>query len=187
VNPDQPSPPPFSHSLCARGRPRLALALVPAGMSFGTTLVLAGMSFRTTLVLASLSFATTPAAATSPPAQGPVYHCGSLYSQAPCAGAVPLDVADPRSEEERRQGADVAVREKRLAATLEADRHRREQPPAARGPGEPRNASAGHDGASASASARGHTGKSAGPAASKASQPWTARAPAPPKAARDTH
>jgi hypothetical protein len=72
-------------------------------------------------------------AATSPvdPAlarEAGVYRCGNLYSQVPCPGATTPDVQDPRSEDERRQARDVAVREQRLAATLEAQRHARETP-----------------------------------------------------------
>jgi hypothetical protein len=61
----------------------------------------------------------------------PVYRCGNLFSQTPCPGATTIDVHDPRSEDERRQGEDVAAREKRLAAMLEDARHARERLPAA--------------------------------------------------------
>ena len=73
-----------------------------------------------------------PSAATVPDALPPerrVYRCGSSYSAHACEGdaAKPLDVADPRSDAQRRQAADVSTRDKRLAAWLEAGRHEREK------------------------------------------------------------
>jgi hypothetical protein len=71
-------------------------------------------------------------AASGPPGANAVYRCGNTYSATPCAGAgtgtPPLDVDDPRTAAQRRQGQDVAAREKRLAAWLTAQRHEREGP-----------------------------------------------------------
>ena len=63
-----------------------------------------------------------------PPAQV-IYRCGNSYSPRPCAdaGTTPLDVADARSEAQRRQAADVSTRDKRLASWLEAGRRERER------------------------------------------------------------
>jgi len=68
-----------------------------------------------------------PSAATVPDALPPdrrVFRCGSSYSAHPCpdADAAPLDVADTRSEAQRRQSEDIATRDKRLAAWYEAGR-----------------------------------------------------------------
>jgi len=62
-----------------------------------------------------------------PPEDDTVYRCGNSYSTVPCAQAQPLAVADPRTEEQRLQGQDVAARQKRMAAWLEAERHEREK------------------------------------------------------------
>jgi hypothetical protein len=61
--------------------------------------------------------------------EAPVYRCGNLFTQTPCPDAQTLDYSDSRSDAERRQGEDVAAREKRLAAALEAERHARERLP----------------------------------------------------------
>lgn len=70
-----------------------------------------------------------PQAPAAPPE--PVYRCGHAYSPQACPGATPLDVGDPRSMAQRLQAQDVAERDKRLAAWLEAQRHEREAPPLA--------------------------------------------------------
>ena len=70
-----------------------------------------------------------PSAAVVPdalPAEQQVYRCGNTYSPHACPDARPLDVADPRSAGQRLQADDVAARDKRLAAWLEAGRHERE-------------------------------------------------------------
>jgi len=72
-----------------------------------------------------------PSAATVPDALPPdrrVWRCGSSYSAHPCpdADAKPLDIADARSDAQRRQSADLAARDKRLAAWYEAGRRQRE-------------------------------------------------------------
>ena len=73
-----------------------------------------------------------PSAATVPDALPPdraVYRCGNSYSPRPCAHtqATPLDIADARSDAQRRQADDVAARDKRLASWLEAGRHERDK------------------------------------------------------------
>jgi len=76
-----------------------------------------------------------PSAATVPDPLPPdrlVFRCGSSYSARPCEAAQkPLDIADARSEAQRRQSDDVTARDKRLAAWYEAARHERETPPSA--------------------------------------------------------
>ena len=84
-----------------------------------------------------------PSAATVPDvlaADRTIYRCGNSYSARPCGDAPPLDVADARSTAQRLQAADVAARDKRLAAWLEAGRHDRER--AASAPQRPRLARA---------------------------------------------
>ena len=84
-----------------------------------------------------------PSAATVPDALPPdrtIYRCGSSYSARHCGDAPPLDVADARSLEQRLQAEDVAARDKRLAAWLEAGRRERER--AAAAPERPRVARA---------------------------------------------
>jgi hypothetical protein len=85
-----------------------------------------------------------PSVATVPDALPPdrtVFRCGSSYSPRPCdAAQKPLDVADARSDAQRHQSEDLAARDKRLAAWLEAARHDREKPPSA--PAQARPASA---------------------------------------------
>jgi hypothetical protein len=73
-----------------------------------------------------------PSAATVPDALPPdkvVYRCGSSYSARPCPGGAtpPLRVDDARSEPQRRQAGEVAVRERRLASWLEAERRERDK------------------------------------------------------------
>ena len=73
-----------------------------------------------------------PSAATVPDALPPdrvVYRCGNSYSPRACAdeAATPLDVADARSDAQRRQAEDVSARDKRLASWLEAGRREREK------------------------------------------------------------
>jgi len=70
-----------------------------------------------------------PSVATVPdalPAERTIYRCGNSYSPHPCVGAKPLDVDDSRSADQRLQGAELAVRDKRMASWLEAERRDRE-------------------------------------------------------------
>ncbi|MCK9688934.1 hypothetical protein [Scleromatobacter humisilvae] len=70
-----------------------------------------------------------PSAATVPDALSPdklIYRCGNTYSSQACANAKRVDVADERSDAQRRQSEELTARDKRLAAWLEAQRHERE-------------------------------------------------------------
>jgi hypothetical protein len=73
-----------------------------------------------------------PSAATVPDALPPerrVWRCGNSYTAHPCADAAgqPLDVADARSDAQRRQSEELAARDKRLAAWYEAGRRERDK------------------------------------------------------------
>jgi len=86
-------------------------------------------SAPTTAQILAPSSATVPDAL---PIDRVVYRCGNSYSPRPCVDAQkPLDVADARSEAQRRQSADVTARSQRLAAWYEAARHQREKAPSA--------------------------------------------------------
>ena len=70
-----------------------------------------------------------PSAATVPDALPPdrlIYRCGNTYSSQACPNAKRVDVADARSDAQRRQSDELTARDKRLAAWLEAQRHERE-------------------------------------------------------------
>ena len=70
-----------------------------------------------------------PSAATVPdalPADKTIYRCGNTYSAHACSDTKPLDVADARSDAQRRQADDVTARDKRLASWYAAGRHERE-------------------------------------------------------------
>ena len=78
-----------------------------------------------------------PSAATVPDALPPdklVYRCGDSYSAQRCAGAAALDVADARTDAQRRQSAELTARDKRLAAWYEAGRREREAPASSAAP-----------------------------------------------------
>ena len=95
-------------------------------------------SAPTTAQILAPSIATRPDAL---PADQLVYRCGSSYSARPCeVTQKPLDIADARSEAQRRQADDVTARDKRLAAWYEAARHEREKPPSAASSGRPASA-----------------------------------------------
>jgi hypothetical protein len=67
-----------------------------------------------------------------------VYRCGPdgrEYSQTPCPAGRELDVADPRSEAQRREAREAAAGDARLAKDLQAERREREREAAARGTG----------------------------------------------------
>ncbi|MBX3636028.1 MAG: DUF4124 domain-containing protein [Rubrivivax sp.] len=58
-----------------------------------------------------------------PAAAQTVWRCGAgVYSDRPCADGRELDVADPRSDEQRQQAVLVALRGQRLAEDLRAER-----------------------------------------------------------------
>ena len=80
-----------------------------------------------------------PSAATVPdpiPQDKQVWRCGNRYSGQPCADpqARPLDIADARSDAQRRQADDLTLRDQRLAAWYEAARHERERAASAPAP-----------------------------------------------------
>jgi len=59
-----------------------------------------------------------------------VYRCGPdgrSYSSMPCTSGKSVDVADPRSDEQRRQAEASAQRERQLADKLTADRVQRDK------------------------------------------------------------
>jgi hypothetical protein len=74
-----------------------------------------------------------PSVATTPDALPPdrtVYRCGDSYSARSCAPSQkPLDIADARSDAQRRQSEDLTSRDSRLAAWYAAQRREREMPP----------------------------------------------------------
>ena len=77
-------------------------------------------------------------------AQQTVYRCGTSYQPTPCEQGRAVDVADPRSEAQRRAAQAVAGSEARHAAALERERRQREtaqRPAAAAGIGVPASAS----------------------------------------------
>jgi hypothetical protein len=70
-----------------------------------------------------------PSTATVPDALLPtqrIYRCGNAYSPQACADAKPLDIADARTDAQRRQSEEVAGRDKRLARWMEANRRERD-------------------------------------------------------------
>ena len=70
-----------------------------------------------------------PSAATVPDALPPdklIYRCGNAYSSQACPDATRLDVADARSDAQRRQSDELTARDKRLATWYEAGRRERE-------------------------------------------------------------
>jgi hypothetical protein len=91
---------------------------------------------KTTLHAVSLSLLLALASAAAVAQK--VYRCGPdgrEYSQTPCPAGRELDVADPRSEAQRREAREAAAGEARLAKDLQAERRTREREAAARGTG----------------------------------------------------
>ena len=80
-------------------------------------------STPTTAQILAPSQATVPDAL---PAERTLYRCGSSYSSRPCANAAPLDIADARSDAQRRQAEALATRDRHLAQWMEAGRRQRE-------------------------------------------------------------
>lgn len=56
----------------------------------------------------------------------PVYRCGNAYSQAPCPGAVAVDVDDMRTDAQRLASEQALAKDKTLARDMELSRHRDE-------------------------------------------------------------
>ena len=57
----------------------------------------------------------------------PVYRCGNSYQARPCAGGVPVHVADPRSDAQRREASAARQREAALAQQMTAERRSAER------------------------------------------------------------
>ena len=55
------------------------------------------------------------------------YRCGNTYQSKPCPGGVPVDVADPRSAEQRRDAQAAAKRDEALARRMAQDRQAAER------------------------------------------------------------
>lgn len=87
------------------------------------------MTRRTLALLLPAILAAPALAATST-----VYRCGQGYQQVPCAGSQPVDMADPRSSDQRHAARAAASAERRQAETLAAERHEREKAPGQRQP-----------------------------------------------------
>jgi hypothetical protein len=120
---------------CARRRPRgVALPSVCAAMLCAGGLCTPAAHAHTPKPPRAASTPSTaqilaPSVATVPDALPPertIYRCGNAYSSRPCADATPLNVDDSRSADQRRQGAELAVRDKRMASWLEAERRERD-------------------------------------------------------------
>ena len=56
-----------------------------------------------------------------------IYRCGNAYSQAPCRGAVPMDLSDARQPEQKKQTEAAAIADARLANTMAQERLAEEQ------------------------------------------------------------
>ena len=57
----------------------------------------------------------------------PVYRCGNTYQARPCAGGVPVDAADPRSDAQRREAEAARQRDALLARQMVAERRTAER------------------------------------------------------------
>ena len=141
---DLSSPPPGTHparrrplASRARARARTPGARWPslcAAMLCAGSLVAGSAQARTAKPPRAASTPSTaqilaPSVATLPdplPLDRTIYRCANSYSPHPCADATPLDVADTRSDAQRRQSEDLTARAKRMAAWLEAERHARD-------------------------------------------------------------
>jgi hypothetical protein len=73
--------------------------------------------FAATLILACIA----PAGAAT------VYRCGQTYQQVPCAGASAVEVADPRSADQRKSAREAVEADRRQAKELAAERREREK------------------------------------------------------------
>jgi hypothetical protein len=58
---------------------------------------------------------------------GPIYRCGSEYSQVPCAGGAALELSDPRSAAQRAEAKRIAAEDRRRASGLERERRAQEK------------------------------------------------------------
>lgn len=55
-----------------------------------------------------------------------VYRCGNSYSQTPCPGSMPVDVADDRSKTQKAQADAASQRDRRTAEAMEKSRLKQE-------------------------------------------------------------
>ena len=62
------------------------------------------------------------AAASALAQDAPVYRCGNTYQARPCAGGVPVDAADPRSDSQRREAEAARQRDAALARQMATER-----------------------------------------------------------------
>lgn len=106
------------------------------------------MNLRPIALLLALAGATAQAA-------GPVYRCGSSYSQTPCPGGTQVEAGDPRTAAQRAEARRIAAAERTAARKAEQERLAAEK----KQRGEPAIASLGPTAASAPAKA---TAKSSG-------------------------
>ena len=125
---------PLARDACTRRRRALAVATCAAMLQAASLSAAAAQARKPRAPKAASTPSTAqilaPSAATVPdalPTERTIYRCGNSYSARPCGDAAPLDVADARSEAQRRQAEDVATRDKRLASWLEAGRRDRER------------------------------------------------------------
>ncbi|MFT3953462.1 MAG: hypothetical protein QM722_03365 [Piscinibacter sp.] len=112
---------------------------------------------------------------TTAQAAGPVYRCGSSYSQTPCPGGTLVEAGDPRTAAQRAEARRIAAGERTAARKAEQERLATEKKQRK----EPAIASLGP---SSAASAATESGKNAGKDKSKRKakgkdEPFTAVAP----------
>ena len=74
------------------------------------------------LFLISLLIASAAFEASAAGTPGPIYRCGTHYSQTPCPNGALLDVSDPRSAAQRAEAKRVVAQERKQAAEMERDR-----------------------------------------------------------------
>ena len=61
-------------------------------------------------------------AGTTVQAAGPVYRCGSSYSQTPCPGGTQIEAGDPRTAAQRAEARRIAAAERNAARKAEQER-----------------------------------------------------------------
>ena len=61
-------------------------------------------------------------AGTTAQAAGPVYRCGSTYSQTPCPGGTQLEAGDPRTAAQRAEARRQAAAERKASRSMERER-----------------------------------------------------------------
>ncbi len=73
------------------------------------------MNLRPIALLLAVAGATAQAA-------GPVYRCGSSYSQTPCPGGTQVEAGDPRTAAQRAEARRIAAAERTAARRAEQER-----------------------------------------------------------------